>query len=149
MPAFRRVEDVRAGATAIGILVPPGLRTFVILRPRALSWDLLPITTESEEGFCQFERDEAASLARQVQRGLQDERLHAGFKAISCGFQVWLRVCGFTWIVCPRVPGSPYQPLVFADREHAQEAVNKLLAFFHPPKDAEQEYYFNTQNFVR
>ena len=42
MPAFRRVEPHQAGARALGILVPPGPKTVVILRPRGLDWDLLP-----------------------------------------------------------------------------------------------------------
>ncbi len=34
MGSFRRVEGEEAGPDALGILVPPGKRTFVILRPR-------------------------------------------------------------------------------------------------------------------
>ena len=41
MSVFRRVDDDRAGPAAMGILVPPGRRTFLILRPRALAWDLI------------------------------------------------------------------------------------------------------------
>src|SRR5207302_3778230 len=41
MCPLRRVEDAHAGPHAVGILVPPGRRTVVIVRPRALIWDLL------------------------------------------------------------------------------------------------------------
>src|SRR5260370_18910840 len=41
MCPLRLVEDADAGPDAVGILVPPCKRTVVILRPRALIWDLL------------------------------------------------------------------------------------------------------------
>lgn len=148
MPAFRRVEDARAGSTAIGILVPPGQRTFVILRPRALNWDLLPAL--ANQSFCNFDRDQAAGLARQVQRELEAAtQLEAGVRPTAGGFHAWVGVSGFTWVVCPRVPGAAYKPVVFAQRETAQEAIQRLLPFLHPAEGVEQEYYFNTQNFAR
>ena len=69
MPAFRRVEGSQAGPSALGILVPPGARTLVILRPRALEWDLLPLQ-DRDEGFCEFDRETAAGIARGIQQAL-------------------------------------------------------------------------------
>ena len=53
----------------------------------------------------------------------------------------------FVWIVCRRVPGQAYQPLVFPSRADAEAAGLRIEPFFHPAPDAEQEYYFNTQHF--
>ena len=155
MAAFRRVEDARAGATAVGILVPPGVRTFVIVRPRGVKWDLLPTLADAESpSFCHFERDEAAGVARKVLRSLQslaeaNERLQAGVRQVSNGLHVWMRLLGFDWLLCPRTPGAAYQPLLFAESEIAQDALSAVLPFLQPAQDGEQEYYFNTQNFAR
>ena len=82
MGVLRRVTDRRAGPAALGILVPPGRRTLVILRLRALAWDLLPIRLHEQAVFCEFGRDEAALLARHVhaaleQQNLGDQQIHA------------------------------------------------------------------------
>ena len=66
MPAFRRVDARQAGADALGILVPQGTRTVVILRPRSLAWDLLPLKPGMEKArpavFCDWDRDESAAV---------------------------------------------------------------------------------------
>jgi hypothetical protein len=58
MPAFCRVDAQRAGPAALGILVPPGDKTLVVLRPRGLEWDLLPALWMGDAiaapVFCQF-----------------------------------------------------------------------------------------------
>src|SRR5262245_2529304 len=117
MPPFRRVEDRQAGPTALGFLVPPGPRTFVILRPRALEWDLLPLRPGGGEGagFCEFGRDEAAGVARRVQRALE-EAAGAGGSPVQAvarpdgeGYLVVARAGEFLWVVCRRAPGQPYQ----------------------------------------
>ena len=64
MCALRRVEGDRAGPDALGILVPPARRTFVILRPRALPWDLLLLRDPEAEAFRELGRDEAHAAAR-------------------------------------------------------------------------------------
>jgi hypothetical protein len=153
MTAFRRVEDRLAGPRALGILVPPGLRTFVILRPRALVWDLLPLKPEDTSGFCQFGRDEAAGLARRLKQSLEEaacagQRSSATVLAHSGGFLACFAAQDLHWVVCRRIPGTPYRPLVFSSREEAQRALERLLPFVCPAADAGQEYYFNTQNFV-
>jgi hypothetical protein len=155
MPPFRRVEDCRAGPMALGILVPPGLRTFVILRPRALEWDLLPLRPgEGAVGFCEFGRDEAAGVARRVQRALElgagggDSPVQAVDRPDGDGFLVVARAGEFRWVACGRTPGQPYRASVFATLEGASDAAVRLTRFLCPDAEAGQEYYFNTQNFT-
>jgi hypothetical protein len=152
MPPFRRVEDRRASSTALGILVPPGERTLVILRPRALAWDLLPVRPESAT-FYDFSRDEAAGVARRAQRALEQgagsgaSPVRIVTRADGGGYHIEVRTADLNWIVCLRVPGQPYQATLFATLETASDAAARLAAVLWPDADASQEYYFNTQNF--
>ena len=157
MSAFRRVEDNRAGPGALGILVPPGERTLVILRPRGLEWDLLPIHFRggTDANFCTFEREQAATVARQVQQAL-DETSQRGERPVQVvvnpggeGFLIWMPLLEMMWLVCPRVPGRPYEPCVFESHAAAESAITRLAPYLWPQQDAGQEYYFNTQNFSR
>src|SRR5438046_362163 len=130
MPAFRRVDAQRAGATALGILVPPGSKTLVILRPRGLEWDLLPArwggATRAAPVFCQFGREEAALVARRFQQSLEETVLVGKDPVETFGnpvdqeFQVWVRTGEYVWILCRRLPGQPYEPLVFASPTEAE-----------------------------
>jgi hypothetical protein len=158
MPAFRKVEPQTAGPSALGILIPPGAKTLVILRPRGLEWDLLPARWSGDAGsapaFCQFGRDEAALLARRIPLALE-EAVQAGRnpfesfgKSRHRDFQIWVRVGDFVWIPCRRQPDNSYVPLIFATKEDAENAARLLMPFLHPAVDAGQEYYFNTQRFV-
>jgi hypothetical protein len=152
MPPFLRVEDRRAGPEALGILVPPGLRTVVILRPRALGWDLLPVRPGAwPPDFCTFGRDEAAGVARQVQRDLAAAAGGGTNPVVTvagpAGFLICCQRGAFRWVACPRVPGKPYEPVLFATPEEASAAAAALTRFLWPAADAQQEYYFNTQNF--
>jgi hypothetical protein len=159
MPPFRRVEDRRAGPTALGILVPPGLRTLVILRPRALEWDLLPLRpgegSGAAAGFREFGRDEAAGVARRVQRALEQAAgAHANpVEAMplpeGAGYWVVARAGELCWVACRRVPGQPYRASLFATLEGASEAAARLACVLCPAADAGQEYYFNTQHYSR
>lgn len=158
MAAFRRVEDSRAGPTALGILVPPGSRTLVILRPRALAWDLLALRadcTPPQSPFQEFDRDEAARVARRLQHALEiavaaeANPLESVAHIEEEGFQVWLRGGEFAWVACERRPGQPYQPALFRDHDAVREALRRLAECLFPRRDADQEYYFNTQNFTR
>jgi hypothetical protein len=159
MPPFRRVEDRHAGPTALGILVPPGLRTFVILRPRALEWDLLPLRPEDDNrasaAFCEFGRDEAAGVARRVQRALEqaaaaaERPVQAVAHPDGVGYWVVARAGEFCWVACRRVPGQPYRANLFATLEGAGDVAARLACVLCPEPDAGQEYYFNTQNFTR
>jgi hypothetical protein len=158
MPAYRRVDAQRAGTAALGILVPHGARTVVILRPRGLEWDLLPAhwtgAACAAPVFCQFEREEAALIARRVAQALEETARAARDPVETFGnplgqeFQVWVRAGEYVWIVCRRVPGQAYAPVVFASSEEAENAGRCLAPFFHPGPEAAQEYYFNTQNFT-
>jgi hypothetical protein len=157
MGAFRRVEASRAGPKALGILIPPGQTTFVILRPRALEWDLLPIRFDRgiESGFCIFARDEAAAVARQVPRALeggasdQESSVQIVANPGGNGYLVWVPLLDVMWMLCLRVPGRPYEPVVFSGRAAAQNAIDRLVPYLWPSASACQEYYFNTQNFSR
>ncbi len=156
--AFRRVDAGRAGASALGILVPPGEATLVIVRPRPLAWDLLPARWDGDcahpPAFCTFGRDEAAAVARRLQTALE-KSVQAGSNPIEsfgdvqagCG-QLWLRTDEFVWIVCRRSPGQAYQPAIFTTREGLDQAAAQLRPFLWPAADGEQEYYFNTQLFA-
>ncbi|MCI0685609.1 MAG: hypothetical protein L0Y71_26220 [Gemmataceae bacterium] len=158
MPAFRRVEPQHAGPQALGILVPPGARTVVVLRPRSLDWDLLPATWSGDPArapaFRDFGRDEAAQLARRLQQALEDAAARGVNPVETLGdaqeraFQVWVRAADFFWIPCRKTPAQHYQPLLFADRAAAQQAGEVLARIVWPAADAGQEYYFNTQQFV-
>lgn len=155
---FRRVEPERAGPSALGILVPPGQKTLVILRPRALAWDLLPALWEGDPAvapaFCTFTRDEAAHVARRLLRLLEDhvERGVSPVQTVGdkqgCRFQVWVRTAELLWIACRRSPGKTYQPVLFDIQEESQSAAELVETVVWPGADKVQEYYFNTQKFA-
>jgi hypothetical protein len=155
MPAFEQVEDKRAGSRALGILVPPGERTMVILRPRGLGWDLLPIRFDRglDSSFCNFARADAVAFARQLrdtldQAAKREERpVQIVTNPAGDGFWVWMPMLDVMWIVCPRIPGRPYEPCVFADRDQAQKAIDRLAPYLWPGENARQEIYLNTRNF--
>jgi hypothetical protein len=157
MPPFRRVEDCRASPSALGILVPPGHRTVVVLRPRAMSWDLLALRPGDgpNPAFCDFGRDEAAGVARRVQQALAQAACDGANPVETLagpahgGYRVCARAGGFTWLACLRLPGQPYQPVDFTTADEAHAAAARLARFLCPAADADQEYYFNTQNFSR
>src|SRR5215470_20362395 len=71
MGSFHRVEDERAGPAALGILVPPGRRTFLILRPRSLAWDLLLLRPTDGCAFQDMSREEATIAAQRLYRALE------------------------------------------------------------------------------
>src|SRR5207244_3863832 len=143
MPAFRRVSPEHAGATALGILVPPGEKTLVILRPRGLEWDLLPARWGGDAAtppvFCLFAREEAARIARRLRACLEEGVLRGANPVETFGnplgqeFQVWVRAREHVWILCQRRPGQPYAPIVFASQEEAARAGCRITPFVHPP----------------
>jgi hypothetical protein len=152
---FTRIEPQHAGPTALGILVPQGAKTLVIVRPRALPWDLLPArwTGDSSQAptFCVFTRDEAASVGRRLVKALEaatDNPVESFGDAQrqTCG--IWLRTDEFVWIVCRRAQGEAYQPMTFRSPEEAATEAEKLAVYLWPAADATQEYYFNTQSFA-
>ena len=156
MPAFRRVDARNAGATALGILVPPGATTLVILRPRGLEWALLPARwqrdVERAPEFCQFTRDEAALVAQRLPQTLEGA-VAAGENPVqsfgkSDQIQLWVRGGDYVWILCRRRPGQPYEPVVFASQDDAASTGCRLEPYLFPAPGANQQFYFNTQSFI-
>jgi len=129
-----------------------------MLRPRGLPWDLLPARWDGSgvqpPVFCAFSRDEAAGVARRLQKALEQ-----GVAVGTCplqtvadsqgeNHQVWVCTDEFVWIACHRAPGKSYQPAIFAEPDEARRQAEQLMPVFWPAVDAEQEYYFNTQHFA-
>jgi hypothetical protein len=158
MAALRRVFSNQAGPDAIGILVPPGMRTVVLVRPRALPWDLLPIDARacaSVIRFREFAREEAEAAAAALGRALEewasgaDGRVEVMAAPGAPGHCVRMEVGRFCLIACPRLPGQSYRPMVWATEEEANEAADALRPLFCPPPGTEQEIYFNSRHFTR
>jgi hypothetical protein len=153
MGAFRRVEGGQAGPAALGILIPPGRRTFVILRPRALPWDLLLLRGGADGAFRELAHDEASAAAQSLYRALREAAGGPGRAEVVverlavAGCRVRATVGPFPLLACPRVPGQPYQALVCADQGAAQAVADALGAVLSPPEGVEQEVYFNTRFF--
>jgi len=156
MAAFRRVFGDRAGPDALGILVPPGRRTVVVVRPRALPWDLLLIGPgEDMIRFRDFALEEAEAAAETIGRAL-DEWSTGGRGEIQTalapgapGFCVQVVVGTFRLIACPRAAGQAYCPMVFATMEEATQAALAMTGVLCPAPGARQEVYFNTRRFAR
>jgi hypothetical protein len=152
---LRRVDSRSASVTALGILVPPGSRTIVVVRPRGMVWDLLPVRWDgaptSPPAFVSFGREEAAQIARRLGKSLEDRDRDGLCPLETLGretsFQVWLRDVDFNWLLCQRVPGEAYRPLVFATLPEAQAAAGLLAPLLTPGPQRIQDYYFNTQSF--
>jgi hypothetical protein len=128
------------------------------VRPRALPWDLLPGSLEPTTSvlhFRDFGRDEAAGVARELHRYLEQQvqgglnPLEVAVDGAGRGFLVWVRHGELVWIACPRRPGQPYEEMRFPSLDEAQEAVRLLADVICPAPDAGQEVYFNTQHFSR
>jgi hypothetical protein len=152
MGSFRRVEGEQAGPTALGILVPPGRRTFVILRPRGLPWDLLLCRDAEELAFRDLAHDEASAAAQALYKGLR-EWTEGGPGAVEVvagceGCRLRVRVGPLVLVACLRRPGQPYAALLCPEPD-ARAAAGRLAAVLCPPGSAEQEVYFNTRFFDR
>jgi hypothetical protein len=154
MAALRRVSDELAGPGAVGLLLPPGARTVLIVRPRALAWDLLLMQNAAGSAFRELTREEAPAV---VQAFLADwDAWTCGgpgcVQAVACssedGAMVWIDVGDFTLVACARVPGKPYEPARFASAAEASEAARQLAAVLLPP-DGAPEVYINTRHFAR
>ena len=64
MAALRRVSDEMAGPGAVGLLLPPGARTVLIVRPRTLAWDLLLMRSAAGSAFRELTRTEAPAVVQ-------------------------------------------------------------------------------------
>lgn len=155
MAIFSRVDPTHAGPAALGVLIPPGNRTVIILRPQALPWDLLPARWDGDSSrapeFCLFSRDEAPAIARKLVRHLEEAVSNQVNPLETFGngrsFQIWLRAPELFWILCRRIPGEAYRPAIFSSPEEAETAGNQVAPYVWP--SAPQEIYFNTQKFER
>ncbi len=154
MCPLRRVEGPVAGPTALGILVPPGRRTVLILRPRALSWDLLLLRPNSINTFHEVPNAEADRLAHEMLQALRrwSEGASGHVEEVACpdggGFWVRVRVGPFALLACGRRPGQPYQPLTFPDVDTALSAAVQMRKILRPPDEVIQEVYLNTVHFA-
>ena len=154
---FTRVDPKAAGPHALGILIPPGQKTLVVLRLRALQWDLLPAkwdgAIDRPPQFCLFTRDESAALARRMVAFLEAAVDSGACPVETFGtsdetsVQIWLRACDLVWITCVRQPGDGYRPMMFTSRQEATAEAERIADIVWPAPDAVQEYYFNTQAF--
>jgi hypothetical protein len=156
MAALRRVFGDKAGPEALGILVPPGPRTVVVVRPRALAWDLLLIERGTDIiRFRAFAREEAEAAAEAFARALDNwsaggpGRIDTAPAPGCPGHCVRAEVGTLCLIACPRLTGESYRPMVWATPEEAQQAADALRAVLCPAPGARQEVYFNTRNFTR
>lgn len=152
--SLRRVTDDCASPEALGILLPPGARTVLIVRPRALRWDLLLVQGVAGTSFRSLGRAEAPLIAQAFYRALEEWNAggagHVGVVASSEeGFLVWTDVGDFALVACERLPGQPYRLMLFPTEQEARAAAGLIAAALCPPAHAEQEVYFNTRNFVR
>jgi len=154
MCPLRRVTDTEAGPDAVGLLLPPGRLTWMIVRPRSLACDLLLVQSAADSAFRPLSRDEATIVAQKVYRALerwinQGDGEAAAIET-SGGTTFWLRVRmgSFFFLACPRQPGQPYQPQAYADRDAAQAASRELARALCPSADVEREIYFNIRHFT-
>ena len=152
MCPLRRVEADAAGPTALGVLVPPGRRTFLILRPRGLAWDLV-LLNPAEPAFLDLSTEEAPLLVAQFVRDLSEWNaggpggVETPGRSGSGGWRVRVNVGPFALLVCPRRPGEPYRPLALPDAAAAETVAQAVAAVLRPPPDVTQDYYLNTRHF--
>lgn len=151
--SLRHVSGEQAGPAAVGILLPPGARTVLIVRPRALSWDLLLVQGLAGTTFRELAAEEAAAVAHEFYRALEAWNCDgpgqvAAVAADGGGYLVWADVGDFALVVCERLPGQPYRPAVFT-AEEARQAAALVGAVLRPTPPAQQEVYFNTRYFAR
>lgn len=150
---FRTVTGEKAGPDAVGILVPPGRRTVVVVRPRQLDFDLLLVRRGPEgdllPGFHEAARGEASMLAQNLARMLDGRGEVEVVSAEAGGFWVRAEVGAFPLLVCGRLPGQPYRPLTFSDEAAAGQAADAVRSTLCPGPDADRELYLNTENFSR
>jgi hypothetical protein len=152
------VEDSQAGPHALGILVPPGRRTVVIVRPRALIWDLV-VTQENPalagSPFQEWSQRDAADAAENLFRALEEwySGGPGGIETRCCptGESHWVKahLGSFSLVACLRIPGQPYRPMHFKKRNEASEAAGALASVLFPAINCDQEVYFNTRHFER
>lgn len=159
MSSFRRVQGSEASPNALGILIPPGHRTLVILRPRALDVDLV-LTHSLADSPGVFRFREIASIegnlmARQVHRALEEwARGGPGMVEVvpltePRGWRVRVEIGALNWAVCPRVPGQPYRAMTFTAEDEALALAGQLAQVLGPSWEGDRQLYLNTHEFFR
>jgi hypothetical protein len=139
--------------------VPPSRRTFLIIRPRTLSFDLLVLAEAQGFAFREFDSEQAGRAADALFDALchwsnGDVKIEQAAEAAANGESpggLYLRVHigPFHLIACERRPGHAYAPLRFADAAGVSRAANQLTEMLCPPGGIEQEFYLNTRHFQR
>lgn len=144
MTTYTHVEAHAAGPFALGILVPPARRTFVILRPRALAVDLVLCRTIEDHRFADFAHDEASAAAQGLWRELRQWDGRTGMTLIAG--HACLQLGPFTLVACRRDPGQPYAPLEArpADLVALEEAIGPDRG-----DGVGRDVYFNMRHFER
>lgn len=148
MPAFRIVHGGRAGPAALGVLVPPGNRTVVVVRPRALNLDLVMVGPVGE-GFFEASRQAAGLEAQSLSQALQSESARLKVVSAGDGFHVQASVGRFLLVACMRNPGQAYRPHPFASEAEARPTADALQGILCPLPEANQELYTNMSGFFR
>ena len=152
MSLLRRVLGERAGPQAIGLLAPPGPRTVVIVRPRALAWDLLVLRADAL-AIREVEPSEAETIVQVLADVLEPvasgELGRTEVQPTGEGFVVRADLGRFRLLACLRVPGEAYRPVLFASLDEANHAAACIAAALCPPPEGQHELYFNTRHFRR
>jgi len=153
------VEAREAGPGALGILLPPGPRTVLILRPRRVPWDLLLVRSgvggDAGTPFLHLEPEEGQAMAEGILRALQrwaaggPGKVDAAYAADGAGYWVQAEVGAFPLVACERRPGQPYRPAAFASAAEAEGAAAAIGAALCPPPETGLEVYLNTRHFGR
>jgi hypothetical protein len=147
MSPLRLVADDKAGPNAVGILVPPARRTFLIVRPRSLPFDLLVLAEADGTTFRDFDREQASRAAEALFDALAEGS--PGCVELTESFQVRVHVGPFHLLACERRAGQPYAPLVLPDADSARAAAARITSLLFPSDGVEQEFYLNTRHFQR
>jgi hypothetical protein len=159
MSPFRCLDGSDAGPEAVGILVPPSRRTLVLLRPRAVEYDLVPVRSPGGNGarslFAEMDHAAASRASQELFRALEawagggPGQVEPVPTSGGEGFVVEARVGTFALLACPRRPGQAYQPAVFPGIEEARDLAARLQGILCPPPGTTRELYFNTRSFSR
>ncbi len=157
--SLRRVEARQAGPGALGVLLPPGARTVLILRPRPVPWDLLLVRGgeggEAGTPFLHLDPEEGRTIAEGLLRALErwaaggPGKVEAAFAADGAGYWVQAEVGAFPLLACERLPGQAYRPAAFATAAEAENAAASVAAALCPPGAEGLEVYLNTRHFGR